>query len=61
MVAADVRLKHGEQNFRRNKCFKLITDFSKVIFANTVVQYSPKSSLLCVIIIKTFKRKWKKI
>ena len=59
MVAADVRLKHGEQNFRRNKCFKLITDFSKVIFANTVVQYSPKSSLLCVI--KTFKRKWKKI
>ena len=57
MVAADVR--HGEQNFRRNKFFKLITDFSKVIFANTVVQYGSKSALLYVI--KTFKRKWKKI
>ena len=35
MVAVAVRNKYREQNLRSNKFFKLITDFSKVIFANS--------------------------
>ena len=35
MVAVAVRNKYREQNLRSNKFFKLITDFSKVIFTNS--------------------------
>ena len=34
-MAVAVRNKYREQNLRSNKFFKLITDFSKVIFVNS--------------------------